>query len=490
MKQTSIKKNLVLSTLYQILTLIIPFITAPYISRVIGATGVGIYSYTVSIQTYFSMFAALGTVSYGARAIARVRNDEKKRSKLFWEIEILTIITSCICLVAWAILIVFSKEYKIYYLILTLNLFNTMFDISWFYTGLEQLKYTVIQNSIFKILGVILLLLCVKSPNDLALYMGIMTLTTLLGTMSMWIYLPKFLKKVKLKEIKIFYHFKETLIYFVPTIATSIYTVLDKTLIGMITSDASENGYYEQATKIINMAKTLTFTALNTVLGSRISYLFAEEKYDEIHKRIDTSMNYILFMGFAIMFGLFAVSDRFVPLFFGQGYEKVILLIKILSPLVIIIGISNCLGSQYYNPAGLRSKSAKFIIIGSITNLILNLILIPKLWSYGATIATIIAETIISLLYLKYCDGYLTLKKLIKFSWKKLLSAIIMFLCIFKLKYWNYSDLIVISTQFILGAIIYLISLICLKDEFVINIYNTQIKSKIFMKKEETKNEN
>ena len=150
-----------------------------------------------------------------------------------------------------------------------------------------------------------------------------MSLTTLLGTMSMWIYLPKFLKKVKIKELKIVHHFKETLIYFIPTIATSIYTVLDKTLIGVITNNEKENGFYEQATKIINMTKALTFTSLNTVLGARISYLFVEEKMDEIRKRIDASINYIFLMGFGIMFGLMGVANRFVPAFFGSGYEEV-----------------------------------------------------------------------------------------------------------------------------------------------------------------------
>lgn len=479
-KNVSIKKNIILSTLYQILTMIIPFITAPYISRVIGANGVGIYSYTLSIQTYFSMIAALGTVTYGAREIARNRDDEHRRSKIFWEIEILTIITSVICLVLWMILIGLSDTYKIYYIILTMNLFNTMFDISWFYSGLEQFKYTVTQNSIFKILGVILLFIFVKKPSDLILYIAIMSLTTLLGTMSMWMYLPKFLKKVKIKELEIVYHFKETLIYFIPTIATSIYTVLDKTLIGVITNNEKENGFYEQATKIINMTKALTFTSLNAVLGARISYLFVEEKMDEIRKRIDASINYIFLMGFGIMFGLMGVANRFVPAFFGRGYEDVIGLIKILSPLVIIIGVSNCLGAQYYNPAGLRSKSAKFIIVGSCTNLILNLFLIPKYGSYGAAVATIVAELIISILYLKYCDGFLTLKKICKFSFKKLIAGLIMLVCVCLLSNLTiFKNSMIVVIQVVLGALIYGIGLIILKDEFTISFLKSQILTRL-----------
>ena len=476
MKNKSIKKNLILSTLYQILTLIIPFITAPYISRVIGAEGVGIYSYTLSVGTYFTLFAALGTVSYGTREIARNRDDKQKRSKSFWEIEILTIITSFICILIWLVFTGLSHDYKVYYLILTLNLFNTMMDISWFYAGLEEFKYTILQNSIFKILGVVLLFIFVKKPTDLALYIFIMSITTLLGTASMWIYLPKFVNKVKIKDIKIKHHFKETLVYFIPTIATSIYNVLDKTLIGVITQDAYENGYYEQASKIVNMTKALTFTSLNTVLGARISYLFKENKIEEIKTRINKSINYIFFMGFGIMFGLIGVSKLFVPLFFGNGYDKVILLLQLMSPLVVIIGLSNCLGTQYYNPAGLRSKSAKFIIIGSISNLILNLLFIPKLSSYGAVISTIVAESLISILYLIYCNGFLTTKSVISASYKKIISGCIMLLIIYLIGLLNINVVLKLGIQVISGIIIYILILLALKDDFTLNTAKYLIK--------------
>lgn len=476
MKNTSIKKNIVYNTIYQILTLIIPLITAPYVSRVIGAGGVGTYSYTLSIQTYFSLFAALGTATYGTREIARNRNDKYKRSKIFWEIELLTIFTSLICLIIWIVFVSQVENYKIYFAILTLNLFNTMFDISWFYGGLEQFKYTIIQNSIFKILGVFLIFLLVKNSGDLIIYISIMSITTLLGTMTMWLYLPKFLIKVNCKELKITKHFKETWIYFVPTIATSIYNVLDKTLLGLITKDQNENGYYEQATKIINMMCTLTFTSLNMVLGSRISYLFTKNNKEEIKEKINISMNYILFMGVGICFGLLSVSDKFVPLFFGEGYEKTIVLIKMLIPIIVIIGISNCLGSQYYNPAGLRSKSAKFIIIGSIINLILNMLLIPKFKSYGATVATIIAETTISILYLKNCNKYFLFSKLVTISWKKIVSGILMFIGIYFINYVKINNCILILIQVIIGIFIYIGSLAILKDSFWIELYNNQLK--------------
>lgn len=484
MSDISIKKNLAYSTFYQILTMIIPLITAPYVSRVIGVEGIGTYSYITSIQTYFSLFAALGTATYGTREIARNRNDKHKTSILFWEIELLTVFTSLICLFAWCMFIGFSNTYKVFYTILTLNLFNTMFDITWLYNGLEKFKYTVIRNSFFKILGIILLFVCIKSSNDLLLYIIINCVTGLLGTLSMWLYLPKFVNKVSIKELNVFKHFKTTLVYFVPTIATSIYTVLDKTLLGVLVNDNKENGYYEQATKIINMTKSITFSSLNSVLTARMSYLFAEKKQEEIHSRINTSINYILFMGLGIMFGIISIADDFVPIFFGQGYDKVILLLKLLSPLPLIIGISNCLGSHYYTPAGLKSKSSKFIIIGAVVNFTLNIVFIPKLLSTGAIIATLVAELIITLLYLRFCNGYLKINNLLKFSWKKLAGALIMWLSIEFIPQIFVNSLVMVVFKILFGICIYVSILILLKDDFTVDILKNKIINRFWKRGE------
>ena len=460
MKQPSLKKNFVLNTIYQILIIVIPFISMPYISRVLGAGGVGTYSYTYSIQTYFAMFAALGTVTYGTREIARVRENEEERSRLFWEIELLTVLTSLACLILWGIWILFNHEYRMCYVILTINIIAVIFDISWFYAGMEQFEYIVRQNTIFKVLGLISLFVFVKHESDLYLYIAIMAASTLLGNMTMWLYLGRFLKKVNVKEFNLKRHFKETLIYFVPTIATSIYSVLDKTLIGAITKDANENGYYEQATNIVNAAKVVSFVAINGVMESRSSFLFAQGKTDRVKSMIEDSMNYILFMGFGLIFGLVGVADEFVPWFFGPGFYKVPVLIKMLSPVIVIIGVSHCLGSQYYTPSGRRAQSAKFIITGSVINLALNLILIPKFWSYGAVIASVIAECVITFLYMRNCDGYLRLSQLVKIGWKKLLAGIIMAVVLIIIH-------INMFIEIIIGIALYIICLVILRDSSI-----------------------
>ena len=467
MNKLSIKRNLILNTAYQILTMITPFITAPYVSRVLGVDGVGIYSYTGSIQYYFTMLAALGTASYGTREIARNRNNKAQRSKLFWEIELLTVFTTLASLCIWCLILVASTNYRIYLLACTFNIIAVLFDISWFYAGLEHFEHTVLQNSIFKILGIIAIFAFVKDQSDVVGYILIMALTTCLGNLSMWLYLPKYVNKTEISKLDIKPHFKETIIYFIPTIATSIYTVLDKTLIGIITKSDSQNGYYEQATKIINMTKTICFVALNNVLGSRISFLFSEKKYEEVKQRIDQSIDYISFMGVGILFGLLGISADFVPWFFGKGYENVVFLLYILSPLSLIIGLSNCLGSQYYTPAGLRIQSAKYLIAGSVVNLILNLLLIPHFMSYGAAVATVIAESIISILYLANCNRYLTVQQIISHIWRKFIAGILMLFWINILKSFIEIPFIRMICGIFTGSIIYILILILLKDSFI-----------------------
>lgn len=479
MQVGSIKTNLILSTAYQFLTLITPFITAPYIARILGADGVGIASYTGSIEMYFSLFAALGTASYGMREIARVRNNQEKRSQLFWEIQMLAFISTLICLVLWFLWISFVNQYQLYYVFWTMTLAAVMFDISWLYMGLEQFQYIVYRNAFFKILGVIALFLFVRNHDDVGVYIAITSASTLLGNISMWYYIPRFVHKVDWRKLSIRKHFKETLIYFLPTVATSIYTVLDKTLLGVIIGSAVENGYYEQTTKIIRMAQSLTFSALNNVLGARISFLFAEKKFEEIHERIRKSMDYIFFMGFGMTFGIIGIADVFVPWFFGTGYGKVVPLLQMMSPIILIIGVSNCLGSQYYNPAGLRKTSARFIIIGSIVNLALNLILIPRYESYGTVLGSLAAESIITILYFAFCGDYLTLKILMQLSWRKIIASFFMLVILKGIYYVAGNGFKVVISQIIAGGLTYIIILYVLKDTFVDFFIKRMILGKI-----------
>ncbi|MCH5211600.1 MAG: flippase [Oscillospiraceae bacterium] len=470
MEKPSVKKNFIYNTFFQILSVITPFITAPYVARVLGANGVGIYSYTSSIQTYFSMFATLGTASYGAREIARNRENAQMRSKLFWEIELMTVITTVICLAIWFTLILCSSANRIYYIVLTFSILATLFDISWFFTGLEQFKIIVIRNTILKILGVICIFLFVKTEHDLAKYILIFSMSSFLSSLSVWPYLKRYIVRVSFRDLKILRHFKETIVYFIPTISSSVYLVLDKTLIGLITKENSQNGYYQQAEKIIEIAKNISFRALNGVMGVRMSYLFAEKKFKEIHMRIENSINIILFMGIGCAFGISGIAKDFVPIFYGAGYEDVIYLLYIFCPVIVITGITTCTSSQYYVPVGKRMQNTKYILVGSAINLILNMIAIPKFKSYGAAVATIAAELVILILYIKNSSGYMPPRLLLKTGWKKLLAGSVMFTVVVLISCIKLTPIIKVAAEISCGAAVYIIMLLLLRDRWFIGL--------------------
>ena len=475
MKNKSIRNNFLYSTAYQVLNVLISFVTAPYLSRVLGAEAIGVQSYTQSIQQYFLMFAALGTFSYGSREISMNRDDPYRRSKLFWEIELIVISTTTIALLSYFAFIFLGSKYRIYYIVLSIGIFAGMFDISWFFSGLEEFKLTVIRNTIFKLLGIICTFIFINQPEDLLLYMVIQMVSMLLSNLSLWPYLKGMLVKVNYREFRFSPHLRETFIYFIPSIATSVYTVLDKTLIGVITDSAAQNGYYQQAEKVVNLAKSVVFSAINSVVGVRNAYLFYEKKYDEIQLRIKQSFDFIFFAGFASCFGIMGIAKTFVPLFFGQGYEPVITLLYLFSPIIVVISISNCLCYQYFTPCGKRKQSNYFLFAGSFVNLILNLILIPHLGAYGAAIASVAAETVISILYVVYSKQYGHVRMLVSTGAKKMIAGFLMFIVVFSMNYIKMNSLMLVLLQIAVGAIVYVLFLIILRDKWTWEFLKTAI---------------
>lgn len=465
MNQPSVRKNFIFRACYEALLLLTPLITTPYVARVLLSDGLGIASYTGSIMAFFTMFAALGTPQYGMREIARNRDNQEKASRLFWEIELLTVLTSSLCLLVWIAVCFFYREYSPYLFAMIPTLLGTMFDISWFFTAYEKVGYTVGRNAFFKILGVVLLFTFIKSREDLLLYIFLTSLTGMLGALSMWTYLPRMLVRTDLRSLHPEQHFRETLIYFIPTIATSIYTILDKFLLGVIVNNNDINGYYDQAGKLYHIINALVFTALNAVMEARVSYLFARGADEEIRNRIRRSIDFTMLLGFGGVFGIIGIAEVFVPVFWGPGWDAVETLIYLMAPLTLIIGVSYCLGSLYYNPSGNRAQSARYLIIGAAVNLVMNLLLIPRWNAVGAVIASLIAESTITFLYVRNCRGYLTVTTLAEVIWKRLLAGTCMCLLVMALGHLPMeSGVLRLVIQILSGAAFYTAALTLLKD--------------------------
>lgn len=469
MSKKSVAKNYLYNVLYQIITMIIPLITTPYLSRVLGAENIGIYSYTLSITTYFILFGSLGVAMYGQREIAYLQKDKEKRSVSFFEIFLLKFITLTFSMIIFYFTFCVHGEYSFYYKILILEIFANIIDISWFFQGLEEFKKTISRNIIVKLISIICIFLFVKTENDLKIYFMIYVFSTFLGNFSLWIYLPRFIMKISLRKINLIRHIKPTLVLFIPQIATQVYTVLDKTMIGSIVINKSEVGYYEQAQKIIKLLTTLS-TSLGTVLMPRIANLFANGEKEKLKQYLYKSLSIILMLTFPLMFGISSVAFKFVPLFYGPGYEKVAKLIIIISPIIIALGLSNFMGIQLLLPTKRQKEFTISVIVGAFVNFILNLILIPKFESIGASIATIFAEFSVVLVQLYLVKDDFSIKLIFKLSYKFMLSGIIMFLISFYISSLITNNMVSLIIQFIVSVIVYFSLLFIIKEKTFLDI--------------------
>lgn len=472
MNKKSIAKNYIFNLVYQLLSIVLPLVTTPYLSRVLGAEPIGIYGYTISIVTYFILFGTLGISMYGQREIAYVQNDKNKQSKAFWEINIVRFITLPISMLIFYLSFCLNGDYQIYYRILLVYMISNMFDISWYLQGIEEFGKTVIRNIIVKALSLILIFVCVKTQNDLWKYLLIFSGAELLGNLTMWMYLPRYINKVEFKKLEIKKHIKPTITLFIPQIATQIYTVMDKTMVGLITNNMSEVGYYEQAQKIVKSALTV-ITSLGTVMSSRIANCYANNKKEEILANIEKSFNFVCFLGIPIVLGIIGISKNLVPWFYGDGYEKVVSLLIATSPIILAIGFSNVTGLQYLVPIGKQKEYTKSVTIGALSNLILNIILIKLFQSIGAAIASVISEIFVFAVQYYYIRDIIKIRRIAQISCKYLISGFVMLGILVITQVMMIPSAMNTVIQIILGAIIYILILIILKDKFVLeNIRN------------------
>ena len=250
--KSSLKKNYLYSLIYRIVILLTPLITAPYISRVLGVGRIGEYSYTYSISHLFLVFAALGVSEYGSRSIARVRDNEEEKNKVFSEILVMQLLLSVIIILFYVFYCFSFAEATELSLIQGINVLATMFDITWFLFGMELFAVTTIRNVIAKIIGVVMILIFVKSPDDLWIYALIMAGSTFIGQISVWPILSKYVKFVKPEFSNVLKHLLPNIILFLPVIANNILVYLDKVMIGSIIGK-NELGWYENADKMIIM---------------------------------------------------------------------------------------------------------------------------------------------------------------------------------------------------------------------------------------------
>ncbi|GER77363.1 MULTISPECIES: flippase [Enterococcus] len=469
----SLIKNYFYNVGYQIFVIIIPLVTVPYVSRVLGSEGVGINAYTNSIIQYFILFGSIGINLYGNRTIAYNRDNKKKMSQIFWEIALLRMICIAISYLIFIIFLSVVSEYQIFYFYQSFLIIAAGLDISWFFMGNEDFKKTVLRNTLVKIVSLIAIFVFIKSKSDIGLYILILSLSILFGNLTLWPYLRKMVNLPNIKQLNLWRHFLPSLALFIPQVATQVYLVLNKTMLGILVGVKS-TGYYENSDKIVKVILAIV-TATGTVMLPRVANTFAKGQKDKVAKYLYQSFDFVTAICFPMALGLSAIAPKFSVWFLGSEFKITGGLISILSLVIIFIGWSNVLGTQYLLPTNQTKYYTISVVSGALINLILNFPLITKYGVYGAVVSTVISEFTVMAVQIFLARKTLQISVLFSGKWKYMISALLMFVLGRGLHNILPGSIVYFGIEVVLGIAVYLFLLFIFRAP-IIGLLKNMIK--------------
>ena len=418
-----------------------------------------------------------------------MKNDKEEQTRVFWQIVIARLVPVSIGLGVLFLLYSLNAfgNYSTLVLILSIVVAGTAFDINFYFHGKENFFIVMIINLTIRIVFLTSIFLLVKTPSDLGLYTLLYALMIIGGYLSMWIMLPTNLRKVKLKTLNFKEHMKHSLSLFLPVAAASIYAIVDKTLIGVLVHGQTyqkvgyitivvnlsdyENGLYYQAERMVRALLSIIL-AFGTVMTTRNSIEYKNKRTGSLKKNVYKSFQFVFALGVPLALGTILIANSFVPLYFGEGYEKVGTLLMIYSPIILLIGTSNIFGMQLLLPTKRDKQYSISVLIGFAINIGFNCILIPFYGSVGAVAGTIISEFFIAFIQYLYVRKEISMSVVFKSIYKYIIAGLIMLGVGYLFYYFvlntngvhNLINLIILVPS---GVAVYYLVLLILKDRTV-----------------------
>ena len=389
-EKKEIVTNLIYTSIYQFSGILVPLVTMPYVSRILGAAALGEYSFAYSVAYYFTIFIKLGLNHYGNRTIAYVRDDKKNLSKTFWEIYVFQLFIGIVLFFIYLGYVLLFSPQKILGMIMALLILAACLDVSWCLYGLEKFKVTSVRDTVTKIIVTICIFCFVKSVDDLWKYALFFSVGTLLNQI---VVIPVIMRNISFSRIDlhgVVKHIKPNIVLFIPVIAVSVYRTIDKIMLGIMSTDV-ELGFYHGAENVIRVPMVFV-TALGTVMLPRMSNMLSNGiDSKNIQYMFTKSIEFAMAISSVTCLGIMTVANEFVPLFYGKGFEKCIYLFYIILPGSMFEAFANVIRTQYLIP---RKKDKIYItslLVGASIDILMNILLIPKLASIGASIGTVFA---------------------------------------------------------------------------------------------------
>jgi len=444
------------SIVLKLLNSLFPIITFPYVANVLLPSGLGSVEFILSIVTISVVIGQFGIPIYGVRKCSSIRNDKDLLSRTVQELFIVNFFFSLLIFFLYSIIVInlnlnFSKLILI---ILGTNIIINSFNFEWLLQSLELFKFITIRAVMIKTISFICILLFIKTPNDIVNYTVILFLSYFAEALFNLISVSKFVHLFKnMKNYNFSQHFNSLFYFFILNLTILLYLEVDKITLGFL-SNESQVGYYVASNKFVKLPYVF-ITSFSPVLLPRISYYLNNNLEDSAYKLLKNAFSFVLFLAIPASIGLFVISDLIINVFLSVSYTSSIDTMKILSPLVFIITLSNSIAFLLLIPFGNEKKVLLATSLGAILNIVFNFILIPNLLSNGAALSTLFSEIVISLLLVAF--SFNLIKKVINF--KHLMYVIVISVPIFIISFLikllllsNVSKLLLISSLSIVSV--------------------------------------
>lgn len=402
-KEKSIKLNFIMNFILTISNFIFPLVTFPYVSRVLGAEGLGTVTFATSIVDYFSMIGMLGIPTYGIRACAKVRDDREQLDKTVQEIMVLNALVMAIAMLGLLISVMSIgklQSYQPLYLIMSATLVFNVLGVDWLYKSLEQYSYITVRSIIFKLLSMLALFLFVHQTGDYLIYGAITVLASVGSNVMNFINLRKFINLRPISKLNIKQHLKPTLSFFMLNVSTTIYVNLDTTMLGFIKGDSAV-GFYSAATKLKQILVSVV-TSLGTVLLPRLSYYYEAGKQEEFKRIVQKALNFVFVISLPLVLYFTLVAKQTILFLSGEDFLPAVSAMQLILPTVFLIGLSNLMGIQVLVPTNRENLVVRSTVFGALVNILINIWGISLFGPAGAAFATTIAELCVTLVQLYY----------------------------------------------------------------------------------------
>ncbi|MDB0838988.1 flippase [Phocaeicola vulgatus] len=472
----SVKINYLFNLINSGSQLLFPLITFPYASRIMLADGIGHVSFFQSIISYISLFTCLGIPMYAIREVAKVRNNAVEMTRTTVEILLLHAFLSILGYVVVAVICMTVTQVQAdipLFLLLSTTIFFTAIGCEWFYQGIEDFKYVAVRGVLVKLISVVLLFFLVKTKEDILWYGAYSVLGILGGNIFNFIRLRKYLSRdvIDFRTLHPLKHLKPALHVFALNVIISIYIQMNNVLLGFM-KDAEAVGYFTAATKLMVMAMSI-LGSLGNVMMPHISNLIAVGRMDESKALIQKSYDLVLALAMPLTVGLIFTSPSAILLLSGMDFIPAILTSQIVAFNILMVGLSGVMGIQVLYPLGKINIVILSTFIGAITNVLLNILLVPRYGHNGTAIAYMLAEAAVTISMFFIGHKYIPVQFLKKQHLHYIGGCIVMGGCLHFISLFDLSYINTLIAMISVGGMVYVIVLLLLKDSIGKTIWET-----------------